>query len=73
MGDAIKTAETRLGNNSCVVAANLGQENGYLTYTVCAVDEEMKLHKVIVGASNGKNLLTTVLPIQKFILHHMMQ
>ena len=72
LSDAIKSAETQLGNNSRVVAANLGHENGYLTYTVCAMDEEMNLHRVIIDAGNGKVLLTTVLPMQKFMLNHMM-
>jgi len=72
LSDAIKSAETQLGNNSRIVAANLGHENGYLTYTVCAMDEEMNLHRVIIDAGNGKVLLTTVLPIQKFMLNHMM-
>ena len=72
LSDAIKSAETQLGNNSRVVAANLGHENGYLTYTVCAMDEEMNLHRVIIDAGNGKVLLSTVLPMQKFMLSHMM-
>lgn len=72
LSDAIKSAETQLGNNSHVVAANLGHENGYLTYTVYAIDKELNLHKVIVDSGNGKILLTTVLPMQKFMLNHMM-
>lgn len=72
LSDAIKSAETQLGNNSRIVAANLGHENGYLTYTVCAMDKDMNLHRVIVDAGNGKVLLTTVLPMQKFMLNHMM-
>lgn len=70
--DAIKSAETQLGNNSRVIAANLGHENGYLTYNVCAMDKDMNLHKVIIDAGNGKVLLTTVLPMQKFMFNHMM-
>jgi hypothetical protein len=72
LSDAIKSAETQLGNNSRVVAANLGHDNGYLTYTVCAMDKDMNLHRVIIDAGNGKVLLTTVLPMQKFMLNHMM-
>jgi hypothetical protein len=72
LSDAIKSAETQLGNNSRVVAANLGHENGYLTYTVCAIDKDMNLHRVIIDAGNGKVLLTTVLTMQKFMLDHMM-
>ena len=72
LGDAIKSAETKLGNNSRVVAANLGHENGYLTYTVSAIDPDLNLHKVIIDAGNGKVLLSTVLPMQKFMLSHMM-
>ena len=72
LGDAVKSAETQLGNNSRVMAANLGHENGYLTYTVYAIDPDMNLHKVILDAGNGKVLLSTVLPMQKFMLSHMM-
>jgi uncharacterized membrane protein YkoI len=72
LSDAVKSAETQLGNNSRVVAANLGHENGYLTYTVCAIDPDMNLHRVIIDAGNGKVLLSTVLPWQKFMLNHMM-
>lgn len=72
LSDAVKGAETQLGNNSRVMAANLGHENGYLTYTVYAIDPDMNLHKVIVDAGNGKVLLSTVLPMQKFMLSHMM-
>ena len=72
LSDAAKSAETQLGNNSRVMAANLGHENGYLTYTVYAIDPDMNLHKVIVDAGNGKVLLSTVLPMQKFMLSHMM-
>ena len=72
LSDAVKSAETQLGNNSRVMAANLGHENGYLTYTVYAIDPDMNLHKIIVDAGNGKVLLSTVLPMQKFMLSHMM-
>ena len=72
LSDAVKSAETQLGNNSRVMAANLGHENGYLTYTVYAIDPDMNLHKVILDAGNGKVLLSTVLPMQKFMLSHMM-
>ena len=72
LSDAVKSAETQLGNISRVMAANLGHENGYLTYTVYAIDPDMNLHKIIVDAGNGKVLLSTVLPMQKFMLSHMM-
>ncbi len=72
LSDAVKSAETQLGNNSRVVAANLGHENGYLTYTVCAIDPDLNLHRVIIDAGNGKVLLSTVLPMHKFMLNHMM-
>jgi hypothetical protein len=72
LSDAVKSAETKLGNNSRVIAANLGHENGYLTYTVWALDPDMNLHRVIVDAGNGKVLLSRVLPMQKFMLGHMM-
>ena len=72
LSDAVKSAETQLGNNSRVMAANLGHENGYLTYTVYAIDPDMNLHKVILDAGNGKVLLSTVLPMQIFMLSHMM-
>jgi hypothetical protein len=72
LSDAVKSVESQMGNNSRIVSANLGHENGYLTYTICAIDQDMNIHKVIVDPGDGKVLLTTVIPMEKFMLNHMM-
>lgn len=72
LNDAVKSAESQVGNNSRIMTANLGHENGYLTYTVCAIDQDLNIHRVIIGAVNGKVLITTVLPMHTFMLNHMM-
>ena len=60
--DAVASAQKQLGEKSRIVAANLGIENGYLTYTVCAIDPDMNLHKLIIDPGNGKVLLAQKLP-----------
>jgi len=41
LSDAIASAQKQLGEKSRIVAANLGIENGYPTYTVYAIDPDM--------------------------------
>ena len=62
LGDAIASAQKQLGEKSRIVAANLGIENGYLTYTVCAIDPDMNIYRLIIDPGNGKVLLTQNLP-----------
>jgi hypothetical protein len=60
--DAVATAQKQLGEKSRVVAANLGIDNGFLTYTIRAIDPDMKMHTLIIDPANGKVLLTQNIP-----------
>lgn len=55
---AIMAAVKAVGSNSHAVAANLGQENGFLTYTVWVADGSYNFHRIVVDAGNG-NILTS--------------
>jgi hypothetical protein len=65
--DAVDTAQKQLGEKSRVVAANLGIDNGFLTYTIRAIDPDMKMHTLIIDPANGK-----VLSAQNMQGFHMM-
>jgi hypothetical protein len=67
LGDAVTNTEKVLGNNSRVVAAHVGDENGYLVYIICGIDKDSNLHRIIVDPGDGKILLS-----QKFSLMNMM-
>jgi hypothetical protein len=54
---AAMVAEKAVGSNSHAVAANLGQENGFLVYTVWVADSNYNFHRIVVDAGNA-NLLT---------------
>ena len=56
MGNAAAVAEKAVGINSHATSANLGEERGYLVYTVRIVDGNSNTHKVIVDAGNGRVL-----------------
>jgi hypothetical protein len=72
LSDAVASAQKQLGEKSRIVAANLGIENGYLTYTVCAIDPDMNVHRLIIDPGNGKVLLTQKLPWHKMMNPWMM-
>jgi uncharacterized membrane protein YkoI len=55
---AAMAAEKAVGSNSHAVAANLGQENGFLVYTVWVADSNYNFHRIVVDAGSG-NLLTS--------------
>lgn len=55
---AATAAERAAGSNSHAVAANLGQENGFLVYTVWVADSNYNFHRIVVDAGNG-NILTS--------------
>jgi hypothetical protein len=67
LSDAASIVQNQAGNKSNVVAAHLEVANGYLTYTVIAVDPDANIHKFVIDAGNGK-----VLSSSKFSLHNMM-
>jgi uncharacterized protein with ACT and thioredoxin-like domain len=56
LGNAAAVAEKAVGINSHATSANLGEERGYLVYTVRIVDGNNNSHKVIVDAGNGRVL-----------------
>ena len=56
LGNAAAGAEKAVGINSHATSANLGEERGYLVYTVRIVDGNSNSHKVIVDAGNGRVL-----------------
>ena len=67
LSDAASIVQNQAGNNSNVVAAHLDVANGYLTYTVIAVDPDANIHKFVIDAGNGK-----VLSSSKFSWQNMM-
>ena len=67
LGDAVTNAEKELGNNSRVIAAHVGNENGYLVYIICGIDKDSNLHRIIVDPGDGKILLS-----QEFSIMNMM-
>jgi hypothetical protein len=75
LSDAVASAQNQLGEKSRIVSANLGIENGYLTYTVCAIDTDMNIHRLIIDPGNGKVLFTQKLPwhnmMNPWIMSHM--
>jgi hypothetical protein len=56
LGNAAAGAEKAVGINSHATSANLGEERGYLVYTVRIMDGNNNSHKVIVDAGNGRVL-----------------
>ena len=70
LSNAITTAENSVGNNSHAVGAHVGDENGYLVYTVFVLGPNMKLNKVIVDPGNGQVLLNRVISIEEHLMMH---
>ena len=56
LGNTAAGAEKAVGINSHATSANLGEERGYLVYTVRIVDGNSNFHKVIVDPGNGRVL-----------------
>jgi hypothetical protein len=56
LGNAAAGAEKAVGINSHATSANLGEERGYLVYTVRIMDGNNNSHKVVVDAGNGRVL-----------------
>ena len=73
LSDAILTAQTEVGNDSRVVSAHLDVINGYVTYTVCAIDPGMTIHRIVIDAGNGNVLSSSNLSWQDMMkFGHMM-
>ena len=67
LSDAAASAQKELGNNSRVVAAHLDIVNGYLVYTICAIDPDMNIHRLIVDTGNGNVLSSSKLSWQNMM------
>ena len=65
---AAMAAEKAVGNNSHAVAANLGQDNGFLVYTVWVADSNYNFHRIVVDAGNGKLLTLQNMSIARNML-----
>jgi hypothetical protein len=69
LSEAATTAETDIGNGSHAVAARIGQENGFLLYTIKVIDSNMKVHKVVIDPADGKVLLSRELsPMESMMM-----
>ena len=70
LSEAATTAETNIGNGSHAVAARMGQENGFLVYTIKVIDSNMKFHKLLIDPADGKVLLSRELsPMESMMMH----
>jgi hypothetical protein len=69
LSEAATTAETNIGNGSHALAARIGQENGFLVYTVKVIDPNMKFHKLIIDPADKKVLLSRELsPMESMMM-----
>ena len=68
LSDAAASAQNELGNNSRTVAGYLDIVNGYLIYTICAIDRDMNIHRLIVDAGNGNVLSSSKLSWQNMMM-----
>jgi hypothetical protein len=71
LSEAATSAENNVGNDSHVVAAHIGGENGYLFYTVCVFDPNGKLHRIIIDPADGKILLARELSDTESMIMHL--
>jgi hypothetical protein len=58
LSDAAASASASIGNNSHVVAAHLGDENGYLLYNILALDSDRNFNRILVDPGNGDIIFT---------------
>jgi hypothetical protein len=72
LSDAAASAQKELGNNSRVVAGHLDIVNGYLVYSICAIDPDMNIHRLIVDTGNGNVLSSSKLSWQNMMMGMMM-
>jgi hypothetical protein len=68
LSDAASIVQNHSGNNSKVVAAHLDVANGYLTYTVIAVDLDANIHKFVIDAGNGSVLSSSLVSLQNMMM-----
>lgn len=70
--NATMIAEKTVGSNAHAVMSHLGIENGFLVYTICTIDSNNNMHRVIVDAGNGKVLSNQQIPMREAMIMHMM-
>ncbi len=70
LSNATTTAETSVGNNSHAVAAHIGDENGYLVYTIFVLDPNMNFNTVIVDPGNGQVLSSKQISKEEHLMMH---
>ena len=70
LSNATTIAENSVGNNSHAVAAHLGDENGYLVYTIFVLDPSMNFNTVIVDPGNGQVLLSKQISMEEHLMMH---
>jgi uncharacterized membrane protein YkoI len=58
LANASSIAKQSVGPNSHTIKAELDMKKEYLTYIIVVVDNNFKMHKVIVDPGNGKVLFT---------------
>jgi uncharacterized membrane protein YkoI len=70
LSNATTIAENSVGNNSHAVAAHLGDENGYLVYTIFVLDPNMNFNTVIVDPGNGQVLSSKQISKEEHLMMH---
>ena len=68
LSDAAASAQREVGNNSHAVVGHLDVVNGYLTYTICVIDPDMNLHRLVLDAGNGKVLSSSKISWQNMMM-----
>src|SRR5215208_4371503 len=70
LSNATTIAENSVGNNSHAVAAHLGDENGYVVYTIFVLDPSMNFNTVIVDPGNGQVLSSKQISMEEHLMMH---
>ena len=70
LSNATTIAENSIGNNSHAVAAHIGDENGYLIYTIFVLDPNMNFNTVIVDPGNGQVLSSKQISKEEHLMMH---
>jgi hypothetical protein len=67
LGEAASIAEGAVGNNSHAVAADIGDVNGYLVYTVWVFGPDMNINRVVVDPGDGQVLSNMPISMQQMM------
>ena len=68
--NATMIAEKTVGSNAHAVSSHVGVQNGFLVYTICTIDSNNNMHRVIVDAGNGKVLSNQQIPMREAMMMH---